>query len=173
MLSPVLDSAPDTTTCYSTIPSTDSDEVIITSFTTETAHTTSTLTVTSCHHDGCETHTTKTGVIVVTVTTTDVETVYTTYCPLTKVYPVYGVAKKAHFNKRDVTESVSLVVDTAVTTTDAGSADISSWPASTLVPSVWLSNGTDSVSTYEGAGNSITPRVGAVAGVIAGLLFLL
>ena len=75
------------------------------------------------------------------------------------MYPVYGVAKKAHFNKRDVTESVSLVVDTAVTTTDAGSADISSWPASTLVPSV-SQTVTDSVSTYEGAGNSITPRVG-------------
>ncbi|RCK65740.1 hypothetical protein Cantr_01467 [Candida viswanathii] len=149
------------TSCYTTIPTTASDEIIITSYTTETAHTTSIVTVTSCSQQNCETHTTKTGVVVITVTTTDVETIYTTYCPLTTTYAVFRIAK-IEPKKRDVTE---------VATDD--NIFISSWQPSTLVPSVLLSGTTASISTFEGAGNPVLPRIGALAGVLAGLLFLL
>ncbi|MCP8716518.1 MAG: hypothetical protein M5E90_03770, partial [Asgard group archaeon] len=152
-------SIPEQTSCYTTVPTTASDETIITSYTTETAYTTSIVTVTSCHHDACETKTTKTGVVVITVTTTDVETVYTTYCPLTTTYAVFRVAK-IDMKKRGEMESVT-------------ADNTSSWPPSTLVPSVWLSNATDNVSTFSAAGNPVIPSISAVAGIITGLLLLL
>ncbi|EMG50361.1 hypothetical protein G210_4582, partial [Candida maltosa Xu316] len=136
---------------------------IVTSYVTETAHSTSVVTVTHCSAGGCDTQTTKTGVVVVTITTTDVETTYTTYCPLTTTYALYGVAKVADVTgnvRREVTDLTDLVTDSYAT----------EYSVSTLVAA---SNDTSSISIYEGSGSSIVPRIGIFAAILSGLLFLL
>ncbi|KAL6450665.1 IFF11 Cell wall protein IFF11 [Candida maltosa Xu316] len=57
-----------------------------TSYVTVTAQTTEVVTITSCANNGCHTTTAPTGVTVVTITTSDVQTVITTYCPLTQTH---------------------------------------------------------------------------------------
>ncbi|KGU11947.1 hypothetical protein MEY_02730, partial [Candida albicans 19F] len=149
-------------TFCTTVPTAGTDETVITSYVTSTAHSTEVITVTSCADNGCQTHTTHTGVVVVTVTTTDVATTYTTYCPLTTTKAVYRVAKLANY-KRDQTEFIATETN----------ENTSNWPAPTLVPYVGISNDSSAaVSTFEGAANSVVPRLGLIAGFLSALLFL-
>ncbi|KAK6459324.1 uncharacterized protein RJT20DRAFT_124544 [Scheffersomyces xylosifermentans] len=78
---------------------------LITSYTTVTALTTTTLTVTSCGNNGCVYTKHTTGVTVVTTTKEATVSVYTTYCPLTYVKPVYWQGGKWWY-KRDITETI-------------------------------------------------------------------
>ena len=55
-----------------------------TSFVTATAETTKVVTITSCSNNACHPTTAPTGITVVTLTTSDIKTVVTTYCPLTQ-----------------------------------------------------------------------------------------
>ncbi|KGQ95938.1 hypothetical protein MEM_02350, partial [Candida albicans L26] len=59
------------------------DVVESTSYTTDTAYTTTVITVTKCDGGSCSHTAVTTGVTIITVTTNDVITEYTTYCPLT------------------------------------------------------------------------------------------
>ena len=74
-----------TTVSTSSIASTTTpDGSYSTSFVTVTAETTKVVTITSCSNNACHPTTAPTGLTVVTLTTSDVKTVVTTYCPLTQ-----------------------------------------------------------------------------------------
>ncbi|CDR41551.1 CYFA0S07e03422g1_1 [Cyberlindnera fabianii] len=134
---------------------------------------TTVVTVTSCDADSCTETAVTTGVTVITTTEGSVETVYTTYCPLssevsgesTHAAGSTGASAVTTGGKEEGTSTATIAVTSTIT--PAGGA--SSGEATTSGPGSGSTVAT--VSTFEGAGVKLSAVSTAVAGVLA-LLFL-
>ncbi|KAI3405630.2 hypothetical protein KGF56_001648 [Candida oxycetoniae] len=105
-------------------------EELVTTYVTYTAETRIKITITSCNHNACSSSQITTGVTAITTTISNVEVVYTTYCPLSSTQTIVLTAD--HTDSSAITKSTSEVTSTIESSLISSETPASSSGSSTV-----------------------------------------